>query len=192
MADRCPLCGATCSEPQVCPSCGSLEGLEDEDVPRARPCIFLDIDGVLNTSSSPSEALEMGILKGFAKVVSATGATVVLSSTWRIHDRLVQKFQQAMMQSGVSISIEKTPILNWERWDEMRGEETCLNRCNEIMAWLDEPGNRTRFSTWIAVDDLPLSVVDPARFQGKHVHTDPEKGLTPEQCVTCVQLLNSE
>jgi hypothetical protein len=50
--------------------------------------IFLDIDGVLNTTSSrkPSKdakVIEPALLRRFRSLVADTGALTVLSSTWR-------------------------------------------------------------------------------------------------------------
>jgi len=50
--------------------------------------IFLDIDGVLNSDATPNPRkfpyiVDPGLLAIFKDLVSRTGATVVLSSSWR-------------------------------------------------------------------------------------------------------------
>src|SRR5690348_10404441 len=51
--------------------------------------IFLDIDGVLNSASTPNPRkfpyiVDDRLLARFKELVRRTGATVVLSSTWRV------------------------------------------------------------------------------------------------------------
>ena len=51
--------------------------------------IFLDIDGVLNCEDTPNPrkfpyVVDSRLLELFRELVSATGAIVVLSSTWRV------------------------------------------------------------------------------------------------------------
>ena len=51
--------------------------------------IFLDIDGVLNSDATPNPRkfpyiVDQRLLARFKQLVDATGAMVVLSSTWRV------------------------------------------------------------------------------------------------------------
>jgi hypothetical protein len=51
--------------------------------------IFLDIDGVLNSDSTPNPRkfpyiVDAALLARFRKLIRKTGATVILSSTWRV------------------------------------------------------------------------------------------------------------
>ena len=63
--------------------------------------IFLDIDGVLNfPSESKPEALEPGPLQNLIQLLQTMEARVVISSTWRVHQRLCDKLQQALWLAG--------------------------------------------------------------------------------------------
>ena len=149
---RCILCGQELSAPELCPQCGSLEGLDTDSgagipepasgehfaclpshmlnllasfphlhqlvdpternlsaassVRQQKMCvIFLDIDGVLNfPSESKPEALEPGPLQNLVQLLQTMEARVVISSTWRVHQRLCDKLQQALWLAG-AISI---------------------------------------------------------------------------------------
>ena len=61
-------------------------------------------------------------------------AAVVLSSTWRVHERLRQKFQQALFLAGANPPMEGTPVRNWDTWGQARGADAVLERCGEIEA----------------------------------------------------------
>ena len=145
---RCILCGQELSAPELCPQCGSLEGLDTDSgagIPgpasgehfaclpshmfnllasfphlhqlvdsternlsaassarQQKMCvIFLDIDGVLNfPSESKPEALEPGPLQNLVQLLQSMEARVVISSTWRVHQRLCDKLQQALWLAG--------------------------------------------------------------------------------------------
>lgn len=145
---RCILCGQELSAPELCPQCGSLEGLDTDSgagIPgpasgehfaclpshmlnllasfphlhqlvdsternlsaassarQQKMCvIFLDIDGVLNfPSESKPEALEPGPLQNLIQLLQTMEARVVISSTWRVHQRLCDKLQQALWLAG--------------------------------------------------------------------------------------------
>ena len=81
----CPLCGAVLEGPELCPSCGSLEGLDDDETlapaaPASQrpteplPVLFLDVDGVLNcVGLSAPEALEPGPVHNMATLLRRCG-----------------------------------------------------------------------------------------------------------------------
>ena len=93
--------------------------------------IFLDIDGVLNTSStlpnnsvSSSEILnpriETALIEKVNKIVEKTGAEVVLSSSWRCGYNLKQ-IEKLFKERGARFDLNnKTPVLVYERDQEIR------------------------------------------------------------------------
>jgi hypothetical protein len=88
--------------------------------------IFLDIDGVLNTHKTVERwrgciGIDQVLAQRFSRLQQATGACVVLSSTWR----LSRNWKANMHRNGVTGIIDKTPDLR----GRIRGEE--------IQAWLD-------------------------------------------------------
>jgi hypothetical protein len=88
--------------------------------------IFLDIDGVLNTRKTVERwrgcvGINQVLARRFSRLQQATGAGVVLSSTWR----LSRNWKANMRRNGVIGIIDRTPNLR----DRTRGEE--------IQAWPD-------------------------------------------------------
>jgi hypothetical protein len=110
--------------------------------------IFLDIDGVLNTTATPrpnkeSRVIEQTLLARLKRLLQDTGATVVLSSTWR-HDR-------EGLASAKRLGIPFTDVL-----PDMRP----YPRSEEIAAWLEAHPHVQRFAVIDDDDDcldaLPL------------------------------------
>jgi hypothetical protein len=87
--------------------------------------IFLDIDGVLNSTKTVERwrgliGIDAALPRRFAVLQQSTGADVVLSSTWR----LSRTWKSTMRKNGVVGIIDRTPDLP----GRSRGEE--------IEAWL--------------------------------------------------------
>ena len=121
--------------------------------------IFLDIDGVLNSVMYDTQRVEergdnridMTRVKLLADIVNATGAKIVLSSTWRedweksseLCGNDGKYINECLAKYGLSI-IDKTPCLNYS--DE---------RQFEILAWLaDHTGEVESF---VILDDIDCS-----------------------------------
>jgi hypothetical protein len=121
--------------------------------------IFLDIDGVLNqTNQKPfkkARVVEPELLARFNELVDASGATVVLASTWR-HD-------PGALQHARQLGIPFNDVL-----PDLRPQ----SRAKEVEAWLRTHGHSGRIAVLDDDDDgygeLPL-------FQ-----PNPQEGLTPE------------
>jgi hypothetical protein len=110
--------------------------------------IFLDIDGVLNCSTTPNPrkfpyVVDRRLLTRLRKLLDRTGAKVVLTSSWRLDP--VGLF--AARHWGVPF-IGASP-------DKPRSP-----RCKEILAWLSEHPRVTRYAVIDDEDDeldeLPL------------------------------------
>lgn len=111
-----------------------------------RPVLFLDVDGVLNSATffaenppMPVTSVDPKAVRRIQRVVEATGALVVLSSSWRKQPELVDVLRTA----GVPIH-DLTPTLT----DRMAAPA----RCDEILAWLDEHSEVTQYAI---IDDDP-------------------------------------
>lgn len=98
--------------------------------------IFLDIDGVLNTTQTQILAGKRGGLIGmqpdlvqrFNQLVERTGAKVVLSSTWR----LSKTWRKDMRENGLTMEfLDRTPHM------PLLGGVESMERGKEIKAWLD-------------------------------------------------------
>lgn len=82
--------------------------------------IFLDVDGVLNKSSSPHEvghgSIDKKMVERFNKILDETAAGVVLSSSWRLDSN----WHQILAQHGVKNAfVGQTPYIP----DARRGTE---------------------------------------------------------------------
>lgn len=110
--------------------------------------IFLDIDGVLNCEYSKSRCdgfigIDMTKLRLLKQIVDATGAKIVLSSTWRIgYDRLGHelqhhaKYMNRKFQKAGLIIYDVTPYKKHRRSEEI--EEWLEDKDVESFVILDD------------------------------------------------------
>jgi hypothetical protein len=134
--------------------------------------IFLDIDGVLNTTSSrkPSKdakVIEPVLLSRFRSLVTDTGAQAVLSSTWR-HERdgLVCARSLGVPFSDVLPDLRPRP------------------RNEEIIAWLKTHSEVDRF---VVIDDDDDCLDAFPLFQPA-----PSTGLTDKMAKAAANYLNGK
>ena len=118
--------------------------------------VFLDIDGVLNTvmydrcriEGRPEERIDLSRVKLLADIVNATGAKIVLSSTWREDWDRSQELcgedgryiDRCLARHGLSI-MDKTPCL-----------DDSDDRRIEILAWLAH--HRAEVESFVILDDI--------------------------------------
>lgn len=115
-------------------------------------------------------------------IVRRTGASIVLSSTWRREASKVAIVNEMLKRRRLS------PL-----WDHTRNfPENGLRRVPreaEICEWLDRHPEVTR---WIAIDDLDLSnaaTEQSQRMQGHFVKTSSSSGLNPHNAELAVRLM---
>lgn len=154
----------------------------------SRKIIFLDIDGVLNSSEfndyvrgeflvDPAfeDILAAGPILTVRYIVDQTGAEVVMSSSWREYPEAKWKAIMQMKLYGVEV-VDSTPILPAPKmWDY---------RNNEIKAWLDK---HPEVSSYVILDDMPMTYAEQARRQ---VLTTMQKGLLREHADKAIEMLN--
>ena len=110
--------------------------------------IFFDIDGVLNSDSTPNPQkfpyiVDARLLARFQELLSKTGATAVMSSSWRVDPvgRLAAKFY-GIPFDDICPDIPKAP------------------RCEEMQSWLRHHPEVTRYVVLDddddCLDELPL------------------------------------
>lgn len=160
--------------------------------------IFLDIDGVLNSTKSAefchkkyggngyggffSESEEPTLVNvlwddecvgWFEKIVKETGASIVISSTWRNHYGLLAFHSMFKLYSVFDLDIVgKTPSL------------MSRNRGAEIQKYIDE----NKISNYVILDDDS----DMLESQmSNFVNTDCDFGLTKEDYLKAVKILGS-
>ena len=188
--------------------------------PKARrKLLFLDVDGVLNSTVSrernqaeafrlsksitPAQRKREGVklpkfddpdpqmVRHLAHIVRTTQAEVVLSSTWRLQEETRKRLLTALeAEEGITV-IGDTP--NLER------EPRFNTRPDEIVAFLEAHGGGVH--QWVAVDDLPLVNLDEKcrngctgiRLTAAHfVQTSDQVGLTAELAEEAIAKLSAE
>lgn len=119
--------------------------------------IFLDIDGVLNCKNTlyffrGCFGIDPYLVRILKRIISATNAKIVLSSTWRLDD----PFREEIKRHGIDF-LDITPKL-----DSIRGEE--------IKSWLE---NHPEVEQYIILDDDSDFLEEQPLFQ-----TSWDTGLT--------------
>eukprot|EP00419_Tripos_fusus_P009869 CAMPEP_0172669308 /NCGR_PEP_ID=MMETSP1074-20121228/9594_1 /TAXON_ID=2916 /ORGANISM="Ceratium fusus, Strain PA161109" /LENGTH=808 /DNA_ID=CAMNT_0013486065 /DNA_START=108 /DNA_END=2531 /DNA_ORIENTATION=+ len=137
--------------------------------------VFLDVDGVLH-SLYGDEIFNESCCKLLEEILLATGAAVVLSSSWREDARAVALLNE-MLQSRQLLPVHDcTRVLGGSREEE-------------ICEWLRRHPNVKR---WVAIDDLDLQSRGTAHansMRGHFVHTCKNIGLTPKNAELARTLL---
>lgn len=110
--------------------------------------VFLDVDGVLH-SLYGDDIFQQACCQELERIVRTTGATIVLSSSWRTEPEQIAMINLMLAQRGLAAISDCTEVLDSEH-----------GRAEEITKWLDQ---HPETATWVALDDLDLE-------QGDHVH----------------------
>lgn len=162
--------------------------------------LFLDIDGVLNSDDwgrrrvrPPSwgsmanwqkeaeDSIDPDAVARLNVVVSATGCSVVLSSSWRKHEPLTRMTRILRYRGFAHRLFAATPhIMRDGDGSELLGVE----RGTEIDAWLKMHGGSPTFAI---VDDDG----DMEPHLDRLVQTDTRFGLTEEKAVELIEMLTS-
>ena len=142
---------------------------------RAIRLIFLDVDGVLNNvKQRDAMSIDMNCIKIFAELVIKTGAYIVMSSTWRKHDKFMDYLIGKLRMLGIEDRlVGKTDII---------GD---FERPREVAAWI-RAFEKMHFviDGWVAIDDMNLEGNDNtggSAMKGHCVLTSMQFGLTKLQ-----------
>jgi hypothetical protein len=145
--------------------------------------LFLDIDGVLNAgafcATAESSSLDTAAVHHLNAILEATGAKLVLSSSWRYlilsGSMTVQGFEYLLRTHGVA----KGRLI-----DHTCADEATAGRGRQILRWLDEHGP---VEAWAVVDDLAIEDLGEQRW--RHVRTDARAGLSAADAQAIVRVL---
>jgi len=140
--------------------------------------IFLDIDGVLH-SLYGNDIFRESCCTLLQFIVRATGASIVLSSTWRTEEAKVDMINQMLRERGILPAVGRTKDMG-------------THREVEICEWLDRNPQVLR---WIVIDDQDLigRCTDSAvRMRGHFVRTDSSFGLRAWDAALAVSFLLSQ
>ena len=155
--------------------------------------IFLDVDGVLNCSSSKSSCgayvgIDDSRLKLLRKIVDETGAKIVLVSTWKanwqkdpfkksLQDSLANYLDRKFKKYGLFVS-DKTPNREGKKF---------LSRGQGIVSYL--LGSKT-VDSFVILDDCVFDY-DSCELTDNFVKTDFQKGgLNEKHTNLAINILN--
>ena len=158
-------------------------------------CLFLDVDGVLNSVITKDvipdtcyRGIENAKVKLLKKIIDATGASIILTSTWRLNvthwgqDISEHKdyLKKKLSKQGLRY-VSQTPNL------ECRGN----NRGKEIHQWI-ETNNDIDIEGWVILDDEYFMDYDNYDIPKHLVLTDEYIGLTEVDVEKAIKILNGE
>jgi len=133
--------------------------------------LFLDIDGVLNNERllecGGINTIDQGLISILKRIVDATGAEIVLSSTWRLEEENRQRVREALAFQGLQF-IDRTVELrhSLSRWTD---------RSAEILEWLYRHQEVKEFAILDDCDDAGTNGLQEYFFQTRF-----KVGLTNE------------
>lgn len=152
------------------------------DLVRSRPVVFLDMDGVLlpfGNGAHPGPNFPDECLTALSRLLEASGAQIVLSSTWRCNPSAMQfaieNFQRfARIHGG--------PLGQIDGFHFTTSTTNHSHRQWEIAEWLRSPVGRN-VRAWVVLDDEEVlegrsNATNRPVFEGHVVKTQSEVGLT--------------
>lgn len=112
--------------------------------------IFLDVDGVLNHCKCFQEqgtrmAIDGSCIRCLKEIVDATGAKLVVSSTWRMYPNNLDLLKIRLREFNMEVA-DCTPL-----------EWVGSSRSAEIEDWIDD--NMVEGDTFLVFDDHPQAIV---------------------------------
>ena len=168
--------------------------------------IFLDFDGVLNSSDYSATLFEAGkptqdenghelfdpeTVKRLNRIVDETEAKVVISSSWRylgmtaLQDIWHERGLHGQIIGITSLyAVDEFIIEHGLEW-LTNGAEVGSPRAVEIETWLHEHDSINNF---VILDDLPMS----AALQPHFVQINPIFGLLDAQATKAIEILNTK
>ena len=167
--------------------------------------IFLDVDGVLNSSRTLYEdiSLEDYLISNLKELVDKTGAKIILSSSWRLSTEAVATLMDRLDKFGLAISgmtcdgvdldwLEKYEFDATKKyldtkfdWDENRQIKITHDRGAEIFKWLHDHDD----CVYVILDD-EIEDIKPYFSESVIVKTSYKTGLTKEDVKKAIQILN--
>ena len=126
-----------------------------------RPILFLDVDGVLNTTKSKTMySISKGCLRRLEGIVKDTGCKLVLSSTWRRFPEAKSRLLEVFAYRGLGLAGQTPYLPNDIRGQEIQAYLISSNQLHHRYAILDDDSDMMGYQL-------------PHFFQ-----TDPDYGLT--------------
>ncbi len=153
--------------------------------------VFLDFDGVLNSHAfmlaKPSDVvgLDPTAVKRVNRLLHATDAEVVVSSTWR-HGRSRTQLHDALTQQGFLGKVRGMTPQQCFSVGSSGVIESAKVRGHEIQAWLDEaPNYGLDITSFVILDDDS----DMAHLMDRLIKTSFKDGLTDVDIDLAIEML---
>ena len=167
--------------------------------------IFLDVDGVLNSSRTLHEdiSLEDDLILNLKEIVDKTEAKIILSSSWRLSTEAIAKLMDTLDKFGLAISgmicdgvdldwLEKYEFDTTKKYldtkfdyDENKQIKITHDRGAEIFKWLCYHDD----CAYVILDD-EIEDIRPYFNESVIVRTSYKTGLTEEDIKKAIQILN--
>ena len=135
--------------------------------------IFLDIDGVLNNLKRVD--IDPTRVEVFNKIIAATGAKVVISSTWRLVITL-DKIRLALEVAGF-----KGEVVGYTKSLDVDSSRGC-----EIQEWLSR---HTDIRNYVILDDDTDMLLDQ---KDNFVHINSGIGIAMDHVEQAIRILNNQ
>jgi len=162
-----------------------------EQARQAPSGIFLDVDGVLHPLGVGADDPESFChLPRLLEILTATGSSVVLSSSWRLDAEGIQELNdrlgEATCKESTRAKIKLLDIIP----KPLPPLNELGNRDKDIQRWLEMHAAEIGWGDrWVALDDLDLR----ASLGDRHtVVTDGEVGLTAEKVTEALEKLSGK
>ena len=163
----------------------------------ATKIIFLDIDGVLNCSTSTSKCtlieekriitgIDNDKLKRLKEIVAGTGAIIVLTSSWKIG---WERFNKSEELSHARYMDKKFDKFGMKIYDCTK--DKLFKRGTGIKDWLKANFTEEESPIWIVIDDEIISDYDML-IQNRLVLTDFNIGLTDKNVKLAINMLKED
>jgi hypothetical protein len=157
--------------------------------------VFLDFDGVLLNRSSwavhsgANSQADPACVAALNRITSTLGASIVVSSSWRLGNQLIQLKEQLRSWGVQAQVLGKTPFHGFSRRVTKDGATgLTVGRGYEIEAWLKEYEAMRQRVEFVVLDDD----ADTVPVQHRHVITNGELGLTEADADRAIQMFNAE
>lgn len=174
--------------------------------------IFIDVDGVLNsTTENLEEKFVPEIMKRLARLVKETGATPVLSTAWRLKKESRDEVVRQFLEYGLPLPLGCTPRILGPRgnevlaWLQMNTLNVLTDHELHYGTFKEEPGEfgesqyrlpvRIKVAQYVIVDDRDFRTLIHGGMhrelltEAHFVHIDPRTGIQHEDAALIREIL---
>lgn len=160
--------------------------------------MFLDCDGVLSPLGENGEMIEARLFSNknmlaLKRIIDKTGASIVLSSNWRLDEESRRRVQDELRKYGIPPYFACTGVCSNRRFPGWT-EKEC--RWTEITDWLKRAAELFGLcvTQFVVLDDIDMRYINIERgslVSFKHtILVDGNAGLTEENADEAITLLN--